>query len=139
MITTTGLTLNGNGLDNTLFSNNGNDVLNGGAGSDAFGAGAGIDMMDGGTGNDAMSGGLGDDTFVFRLGDGVDHVMDFTAGDSSGDVIEPTGYGVANFAQLQTVMTQDGGDVMIAFDSDNQITLHDVTLGQLNQNDFLLA
>jgi len=139
VITTTGLTLTGNELDNTLFGGSDNDVLNGGAGNDAFAAGAGNDVIDGGTGNDAMSGGVGDDTFVFRLGDGFDHVMDFTAGDSSGDVIELTGYGVANFAQLQAVMTQDGGDVMIAFDSDNQITLHDVTLGQLNQNDFLLA
>ena len=129
VITTTGLTLTGNAGDNTLFGNNGNDVLNGGAGSDAFGAGAGNDTINGGAGNDAMSGGAGDDTFVFSFGDGVDHVMDFTEGDSSGDVIELTGYGVANFAQLQAFMTQDGGD---AFDSDNQITLHDVTLGQLN-------
>jgi len=139
VITTTGLTLTGNELDNTLFGGSDNDVLNGGAGNDAFAAGAGNDVIDGGTGNDAMSGGVGDDTFVFRLGDGFDHVMDFTAGDSSGDVIELTGYGVTTFAQLQAVMSQDGGDVMIAFDSDNQVTLHDVTLGQLNQNDFLLA
>jgi hypothetical protein len=65
--------------------------------------------------------------------------MDFTAGDSSGDLIELSGYGVAAFAPLQALMSQDGSDVMIAFDSDNQIMLHGVTLGQLNQNDFQLA
>ena len=42
--------------------------------------------MSGGLGNDAMSGGQGNDTFVFRLGDGFDHVMDFTAGDSSSQI-----------------------------------------------------
>ncbi len=136
--TATGLTLNGNGLDNTLFGNSGNDVLNGGAGNDAFAAGAGNDIINGGVGNDAMTGGAGDDTFVFTLGDGFDQVTDFTAGDSSGDLIELTGYGVAAFAQLQNFMSQDGSDVKIAFDSNNQITLQGVTLGQLNQNDFAL-
>jgi Ca2+-binding RTX toxin-like protein len=128
--TTTGLTLNGNELNNTLSGNTGNDVLNGGVGND---------MIDGGKGNDNLSGGTGDDTFVFALGDGFDNVTDFTAGDSSGDTISLTGYGVANFAQLQTLMSQDGSDVKIAFDSNNQITLQGVTLGQLNQNDFQLA
>jgi len=137
--TTAGLTLTGNAGDNTLFGNIGHDVLIGGGGNDAFGAGAGNDVIDGGTGNDAMSGGVGDDTFVFRLGDGVDHVMDFTVGGSSGDLIGLTGYGVTTFAQLQNFMHQDGGDVVIEFDSNNEITLHGVTLGQLNQNDFLLA
>ncbi|MGA7451241.1 MAG: calcium-binding protein, partial [Rhodoplanes sp.] len=135
----TGLTLTGNAGDNILFGASGNDVLNGGAGNDAFAAGAGNDIINGGVGNDAMSGGAGDDTFVFTLGDGFDQVTDFTAGDSSGDLIALTGYGVASFAQLQAFMSQDGSDVKIAFDSNNQITLQGVTLGQLNQNDFQLA
>ena len=86
-----------------------------------------------------MSGGEGDDTFVFTLGDGFDHVMDFTAGDSSGDLIELTGYGVATFAQLQAFMSEDANGVTIAFDSNNQIMLQGVTLTQLNQSDFQLA
>ena len=64
--------------------------------------------------------------------------MDFTAGDTSGDVIELTGYGVTTFAQLQAFMTQNGSDVVIAFDNNNEIMVHGVTLGQLNQNDFVL-
>ena len=122
-----------------LFGNIGNDVLIGGGGSDQFSAGLGNDTIDGGTGNDAMSGGLGDDSFVFRLGDGVDHVMDFTAGDSSGDLIELTGYGVATFCAAPGRHDPGWQQRDDRFDSDNQITLHDVTLGQLNQNDFLLA
>jgi hypothetical protein len=86
-----------------------------------------------------VSGGEGDDTFVFTLGDGFDHVMDFTAGDSSGDLIELTGYGVATFAQLQAFMSEDANGVTIAFDSNNQIMLQGVTLTQLNQSDFQLA
>jgi len=119
--TATGLTLTGNAGDNILFGASGNDIINGGVG------------------NDAMTGGAGDDTFVFTLGDGFDNVTDFTTGDSSGDLIALTGYGVASFAQLQAFMSQDGSDVMIAFNGDNNITLQGVTLGQLNQNDFQLA
>ena len=50
-----GLTGNGNELDNVLTGNSGANTLRGYAGNDT---------LDGGTGNDAMSGGAGNDTYV---------------------------------------------------------------------------
>jgi|GEM_PF-691010 len=58
-----GLTLTGNGFDNKLYGDMGNDTLTGGGGNDRLGGGAGAD---------AMSGGLGDDVyFVDDAGDVV--------------------------------------------------------------------
>ena len=91
-----------------------------------------------GPGNDLLVGAAGDDTFVFKFGDGVDRVANFVAGDSSGDLIELHGYGIASFAELQPHMNQSSADVVINFDASNQITLQNVMLGQLNQHDFLL-
>jgi Ca2+-binding RTX toxin-like protein len=131
--------LNGGSGHDQLAGNAGNDIINGGAGHDSIGAGAGDDRLNGGTGNDALSGQEGDDTFVFRFGDGVDRVRDFVAGDGSNDVIDLAGYGVATFTQLQNHMSQNGSNAMIFFDSSNQITLQNVSLAQLNQNDFILV
>jgi hypothetical protein len=63
--------------------------------------------------------------------------MDFTAGNGSGDVIDLRGYDAANFTALQPYMMQVGADTVIGFDPANQITLHNVTLTQLNAGDFL--
>ncbi len=111
----------GNGLNNFITGGGGNDTLTGGLG------------------NDTLSGGAGDDHFVFVNGDGLDIVTDFTAGDGSGDVIALSGYGIANFAALQPLMSQSGADVLIAFDAANHITLQNVTLAQLNAADFAFS
>ena len=63
----------------------------------------------------------GNNQGAILFGNNGDDVL--IGGDSSGDLIELTGYGVATFAQLQNFMNQDGNDVMIAFDSDNKIML----------------
>lgn len=52
---TSGLTANGNGLDNVLVGNSGANTLVGNAGND---------RLDGGAGNDTMRGGVGNDTYV---------------------------------------------------------------------------
>jgi Ca2+-binding RTX toxin-like protein len=101
--------------------------------------GAGNDLLSGGSGDDTLTGGAGDDRFVFHNGDGLDTITDFTAGNSSGDVIELHGYGVSTFAGLQGLMSQVGSDTLITFDPDNVVTLHNVTTGQLNSGDFVLS
>jgi trimeric autotransporter adhesin len=69
-----GLTGNGNALDNILIGNTGANTLNGGAGND---------RLDGGSGNDTMAGGQGDDVYVVAqasdatnelAGEGIDRV-----------------------------------------------------------------
>ena len=119
--TTADTTLTGNGLANTLYGNVGNDTL----------AGAGD--------NDTLTGGDGSDHFVFAKGDGIDIITDFVTNGANSDIIELSGYGVASFAALQAFMSQQGADVVIAFDANNQITLQNVMLASLNQNDFLFA
>jgi Ca2+-binding RTX toxin-like protein len=147
--------LNGNAADNILFGNVGSDTLSGGAGNDQFdgnlgnddivggadndalGGNQGLDALTGGTGDDTLTGGADDDRFVFFVGDGLDVITDFTAGDSSGEFIELRGFGFANFAQLQPLMSQQGTDVLISFDAASQVRLQNVALTTLNQNDFV--
>ena len=55
------------------------------------------------------------------------------------DLIELHGYGVSTFASLQGLMSQVGSDTLITFDPDNVVTLHNVTMGQLNGGDFVFG
>ncbi len=107
------------------------------SGNDSLGGGGGNDVLNGGTGSDTLSGGAGDDVFRFRYGDGLDTITDFTPGAGSNDTISLHSYDVANFAQLQGLMTQVGSDTLIAFDAQNHILLQGVTIAQLNAADFV--
>jgi len=122
-----------------LVGGAGIDVLYGHGGDDVLSGGAANDFLDGGRGNDTLTGGAGDDHFAFQYGDGKDTITDFSPGNASGDVITLEGYGVTSFAALQALMSQSGPDVVIAFDAQNQLTLHNVTEAQLNSGDFLLS
>jgi Ca2+-binding RTX toxin-like protein len=152
---TVGLTLNGNlTQDGILYGNIGNDVLNGGAGNDQFaggsgndiiygaagndilGGGPGNDVLDGGAGNDWIVGGTGIDNFSFSYGNGHDAITDF---DSTSELLDLHGYasvGVTDFPSVMSHAVQVGSDVVITFDANNSILLQQITLGQLNQNDF---
>lgn len=123
----------------TLTGGGGTDVLYGFAGDDILNGGGGNDILTGGTGNDTLTGGGGNDKFVFHNGDGLDTITDFVAGDASGDIIDLHGYGIANFAALQPLISQVGNDTLIAFDPDNHIVLQNVTMTQLNGGDFLFG
>lgn len=59
----------------------GDDQLFGGAGADVLNGGDGDDILVGGAGADVLSGGSGSDRFHFEHpGDGMDSILDFTAG-----------------------------------------------------------
>jgi serralysin len=93
-------------------------------------------VITGGAGNDSLTGGSGSDTFVFKSGFGLDAVTDFTAG---ADVIEIGDALFADFAAVQAASQQVSGDVVITLDASNTITLQNVTLANLQQNDFHLV
>ena len=114
-------------------------VFTGEAGNDDIWGNDGNDVLAGGGGNDFLAGGAGNDTFVFKAGFGQDTVADFTAGAASGDVIEIQDGLFADFAAVQAVSAQVGSDVVITVDASNTITLQNVTLATLNQNDFNLV
>jgi Ca2+-binding RTX toxin-like protein len=109
-------TLVGDDHNNTLVGNDGNDVLNGSMG------------------NDTLTGGTGADTFVFLHGDGVDTITDFAHGV---DQISLTSEGVSDFTGLQADMSQVGTDTVITFDSNDIITLKNVTMSSLTASDFV--
>jgi Ca2+-binding RTX toxin-like protein len=71
--------IEGRGGDDRLWGDAGNDQLHGGTGNDMLYGGAGDDQLDGGLGDDQLHGGGGDDLFVFGLAEGRDRVFD-TAG-----------------------------------------------------------
>ncbi len=126
-------------MDMTLSGGAGIDVLYGHAGNDTLNGAGGADYLNGGTGNDTLTGGSGADRFVFRTGDGLDTVVDFNPSGLSHDVIDLHGYGVTSFAALAPFMTQSGADTLIAFDDQNHILLHNVTMTQLSAGDFILS
>jgi len=101
---TAGLSLAGNGFNNTLVGGNGNDTLDGGAGNDVLNAGVGSDLLIGGAGNDTMNGGAGNDVFRFLTGFGNDLVGDFTLGQ---DKLDLSGLGITaaagNFSALASI------------------------------------
>ena len=112
--------VNGTNFADTIIGDYGNNVLNGNGG------------------NDKLTGGLGNDTFVFAKSSGVvnfgnDTVSDFTSGQDHVQI----DHGIfGNYAALQQHMQQVGDDVVITYDANNSITLHDVAMANLHANDF---
>ena len=112
----------------------GETVLLGGEGDDTLVGGASTDTLDGGEGDDLLAFGF------FEAGD--DLVIGFQAHDASGahDVLSLNSFGVDSFADLLAsgLVVELGGDVVITTDA-GSITLAGVTLGALNDTDFLFG
>ncbi len=113
--------------------------VNGTAGNDTLVGGNLKDIIDGGAGNDTLTGGAGNDTFVFHAGFGKDTITDFTTGAGSVDVIQIDTNVFADFAAVMNVASQVGADTVITADASNVITLKNVTLSSLHQDDFSFA
>jgi Ca2+-binding RTX toxin-like protein len=111
-------------------------VIHSGEGNDTVTTGGFNDTLDGGAGNDTLTGGAGNDTFVFRFGSGNDTISDFSAGAGVGDVIEIHDHVLADFNAVLAAASSSGNDTVIVFDISNSITLHNVALSSLHQDDF---
>lgn len=116
LMNTAGGTAIGNQISNYLVGNSGNDTLNGGAG------------------NDILTGGEGADTFIIEAGNGSDIITDFTPGT---DVIKLDGYKFTSFSDLQSRMTQEGGNVVIQLSSSETLTLNNTTISNLKSSSFV--
>ena len=94
---TSGATLTGNSLANSLLGNSGDDFLYGLDGTDTIKGGAGNDTLDGGAGNDTLEGGLGSDTIIGGLGidtiTTIDHAVDTIVYNSVADAPAPSDIG----------------------------------------------
>jgi Ca2+-binding RTX toxin-like protein len=125
--------------DDTINGGNGVDLLDGGAGDDLVSGGGKGDSITGGKGDDALTGGGGADTFNFSGHFGDDVITDFIAGSASGhDVIHFATNDFADFADVQSHMTQVGADVLITHGEDT-ILIQNVTTASLVSADFLFG
>lgn len=136
----------GNGAD-SIVGLGGNDTLQGGSendtllGQQAFDVligGDGADSLDGGGSDDILFGEAGNDVFVFSIGGAQDTLRDFSAGAAVGDVVRLTGFGSAfdTFAEVLAAATDNGISTTIDFGNGDVIILQNVTVAQLNANDF---
>ncbi|APZ98184.1 hypothetical protein BWQ93_06615 [Sphingopyxis sp. QXT-31] len=117
----------GNELDNRLTGNAIGNYLLGGAGND---------MLNGKAGNDVLFGEGGADSFVFERGTGGDVIGDFARGT---DKIDLSAFGFANFAAVQAGFSQVGVNGAINLGNGDFVVLHNVTMSQLTQGDFILT
>ena len=115
--------VNGTHYSDTLIGDYKNNVLNGNAG------------------DDFLTGNGGHDIFQFSAHNGVvdfgnDMVTDFTVGE---DRVRISHSAFANFGVMMQHTQQVGNDVVITYDADNSITLHNVQLASLHWSDFIFA
>ena len=109
-------------------------VLDGHLGAQTLTAGGGTTLIGGP--NDILNAGAGADTFVFPPDFGLNTINGFAAGT---DVIQFDHTIFADVADVQSHMQQIGSDVVIAYDPQNVVTLHDVLLANLHVSDFLIV
>lgn len=119
-----------------MYGGEGNDVLRGGSGNDYLFGENGNDMMIGGAGNDYLHGGNGSDTFVFAANFGKDIIGQFHDGFGTEDVIQFDKSVFADFAAVQSHMSQVGTSVVIALDEHNSVEIQKATLASFGADDF---
>lgn len=103
------------------------------------------DEISGLAGADTLTGGQGDDLFFYHGvfyngGDGADTITDFVAGAGSDDRIFLAGVsGVNSFADVLAVASQQGAHTVLDFGGGNTITLENVSVASLHQDDVVIA
>jgi len=131
-VTTTGVTLHGEG---------GNDQVTGGSGDDALSGGGGDDVLAAGGGNDTITGGAGEDTYVFEDGDGSNVITDFDMADDdldgfTNDQLDLSGLTDADGETVNTwdmVVSDDGsGNSVLTFNDGTTVTLQGVAPATLD-------
>jgi len=126
--------IDGGSGNDSLYGEDGADFLFGGSGDDLLDGGAGNDILMGSDGSDILIGGAGSDTFIFQSGFGHDIVSDIDIDD--GDVIELYDGLFGDFEELINATSQVGNDTLITYDAQNTITLKNVAMTSLHQDDF---
>lgn len=117
-----------------LYGDGGKDKLEGHLGHDELYGGDDDDYLNGGKGDDTLYGGLGRDTFIFNMNDGQDIIHDFEDGK---DIIRLEKFKYYHdFNDLMGHFSQEGEHVVLAFDDENKVRIENITLEQLNADDF---
>ncbi|PZX14346.1 hemolysin type calcium-binding protein [Palleronia aestuarii] len=127
----------GAGAD-ALFGEAGNDTLIGNDGSDRIFAGSGFDRIVGGAGDDVLAGNFNADRFVFQNGFGRDRILDFEARNSFEKIDLSDVSSIGGLGDLRANhLSQQGADAIIDALGGNTITLVNVSIGDLDQTDFV--
>jgi Ca2+-binding RTX toxin-like protein len=92
------------------------------------------DTLTGNRDNNVFTGGAGNDTFIFSHRIGHDTITDFDATGRDHDILQISHFD--SFEELREHAVARGNDVVITIDDNNSITLEDVRLNQLDENDF---
>ncbi|WP_134188229.1 S8 family serine peptidase [Methylosinus sp. sav-2] len=129
--------LRGGTTDSTINGWNigvGGDIANGfgGDGNDTVHGNWEDNLLDGGRGDDLLTGDGGSDTFVFQASFGHDTISDF----ESVDMMRFDQTVFADWSQLLGAAQQVGADTVISVDAANTVTLTNVAVASLNQNQF---
>lgn len=135
--------LEGDGGDDELSGGDGNDILIGGVGNDVLSGDAGDDIQIGGAGDDILifgdgsdyaEGGEGADRFVYNGSDELSVIGDFSASD---DVLDLSGLGFADRAELNAATYDADGSVLILQD-EMQLYLSDLSYEEFEDSLILL-
>ncbi|QXT39847.1 calcium-binding protein [Gymnodinialimonas ceratoperidinii] len=113
------------------------DFVDGGAGNDSLVGGGGFDTLIGGAGNDTMEGNFNADRFHFDDGHGDDVILDFDAGNDAEKLVFTELATMNSYADVLTASVQKGADVLIDTGGGSSILLQDVSLLDLDVQDFL--
>ncbi|MBR0871114.1 hypothetical protein JQ633_12145 [Bradyrhizobium tropiciagri] len=153
-----GVTMSGNGLDNTikaegnfhdltLYGLGGNDLMTASGSNNTLIGGDGNDkLIVSGTGDQSMTGGSGDDIFVIN-GSGHYVITDFTAGAGLHDKIDLQAFRpggslagqnpLQSFSDVLAHAMPSGADTVIDLGGGNSLTLQNVQKSALAADDFI--
>ncbi|KZL22394.1 VCBS domain-containing protein [Pseudovibrio sp. Ad37] len=120
-----------------LNGGNSNDIMQGLAGHDVIDGGKGADRIDGGEGDDTLTGGTSSDTFQFKGSNfGNDVITDFDAGLGLRDVIEFDQAVFDDFNAVLAEASESGANTIITLDANTSVTLKNISIADLRQDDF---
>jgi len=121
--------LYGNGNNDTIYAGSGNDTIYGGFGDDTIVSGAGDDVI---TGSD------GSDLFWIASGEGIDLIMDFSAGDIIGMPSNINSLSLHSFSDIQPhiVAWQYGSEIILG---SSQIWLAGYYITNFTGNEFVFV
>lgn len=89
------------------------------------------DRIEGKKGNDVLTGNDDNDTFIFADNFGNDTITDF-----NNDTIEFGDNTFDSYTEVLSAMVEDGADTLITLDANNSIRLENVSITDLQEDDF---
>lgn len=131
-------TLSGGAGNDRFFGGSGNDLMRGETGNDTLHGGAGFDTIEGGTGDDVITGDFNADTFLFATGHGRDRIDDFEARNDFEKIDLRAVTAITGMRDLEdNHLSQSGNNAVIDTGSGGRITLSNVSVDDLDEDDFI--